>query len=157
MIKGGEDPVFIARRMLILASEDIGSANPNALLLAGECFRSVQALGYPECRIVLGQTAVYLATSAKSNSTYKAINAALALAEKTAHLPVPLHLRNAPTELMKKQGHAAGYQYAHDFPNHFVPQEYLPPELKGKILYQPADNPRERESARLQAERWGRR
>lgn len=157
MIKGGEDPVFIARRMLILASEDIGSANPNALLLAGECFRSVQALGYPECRIVLGQTAVYLATSAKSNSTYKAINAALALAEKTAHLPVPLHLRNAPTELMKQQGHAAGYQYAHDFPSHFVPQEYLPPELKGKILYQPADNPRERESARLQAERWGQR
>lgn len=157
MIKGGEDPVFIARRMLILASEDIGNANPNALLLAGECFRAVQAIGYPECRIVLGQTAVYLATSAKSNSTYKAINAALALAEKTAHLPVPLHLRNAPTELMTQQGHAAGYQYAHDFPNHFVPQDYLPPELKGKLLYQPADNARERETARAQAERWGRR
>lgn len=157
MIKGGEDPVFIARRMLILASEDIGNANPNALLLAGECFRTVQAIGYPECRIVLGQAAVYLATSAKSNSTYTAINAALALAEKTAHLPVPLHLRNAPTELMKQQGHAASYQYAHDFPNHFVSQEYLPPELKGKTLYHPAENPRERESARLQAERWGQR
>ena len=157
MIKGGEDPLFIARRMLILASEDIGNANPNALLLAGECFRSVQALGYPECRIVLGQTAVYLATSAKSNSTYQAINVALALAEKTAHLPVPLHLRNAPTELMKQQGHAAGYQYVHDFPSHFVQQQYLPPELKGKVLYHAADNPREREAARLQAERWGQR
>ena len=155
MIKGGEDPVFIARRMLILASEDIGNANPNALLLAGECFRAVQAIGYPECRIILGQTAVYLATSAKSNSTYKAMGAALALAEKTAHLPVPLHLRNAPTELMQSQGHGVGYQYTHDFPNHFVQQDYLPPELKGQTLYQPAENARERDTARVQAERWG--
>lgn len=155
MIKGGEDPVFIARRMLILASEDIGNANPNALLLAGECFRSVQAIGYPECRIILGQTAVYLATSAKSNSTYQAINAALALAEKTAHLPVPIHLRNAPTHLMKEQGYGMGYQYAHDFPNHFVAQEYLPPELKGTTLYKAADNKREQETAKLQAQRWG--
>ena len=155
MIQGGEDPLFIARRMLILASEDIGNANPNALLLAGECLRAVQALGYPECRIVLGQTAVYLATSAKSNSTYKAIDAALALAEKTAHLPVPLHLRNAPTDLMKQQGYATGYLYAHDYPNHFVAQDYLPPELKGTQLYKPADNARERESTRLQMERWG--
>ncbi|MEY2862889.1 MAG: hypothetical protein RLY58_596 [Pseudomonadota bacterium] len=155
MIKGGEDPVFIARRMLILASEDIGNANPNALLLAGECFRAVQAIGYPECRIILGQTAVYLATSAKSNSTYKAMDAALALAEKTAHLPVPLHLRNAPTELMQSQGHGVGYQYTHDFPNHFVQQDYLPPELKGQTLYQPADNARERDTARVQTERWG--
>lgn len=155
MIKGGEDPVFIARRMLILASEDIGNANPNALLLAGECFRAVQAIGYPECRIILGQTAVYLATSAKSNSTYKAMDAALALAEKTAHLPVPLHLRNAPTELMQSQGHGVGYQYTHDFPNHFVQQDYLPPELKGQTLYQPAENARERDTARVQAERWG--
>lgn len=155
MIQGGEDPLFIARRMLILASEDIGNANPNALLLAGECLRAVQALGYPECRIVLGQTAVYLATSAKSNSTYKAIDAALALAEKTAHLPVPLHLRNAPTDLMKQQGYATGYLYAHDYPNHFVAQDYLPPELKGTPLYKPADNARERESTRLQMERWG--
>jgi putative ATPase len=155
MIQGGEDPLFIARRMLILASEDIGNANPNALLLAGECLRAVQALGYPECRIVLGQTAVYLATSAKSNSTYKAIDAALALAEKTAHLPVPLHLRNAPTDLMKQQGYATGYLYAHDYPNHFVAQDYLPPELKGTQLYKPADNARERESTRLHMERWG--
>lgn len=155
MIHGGEDPLFIARRMLILASEDIGNANPNALLLAGECLRAVQALGYPECRIILGQTAVYLATSPKSNSTYKAIDAALALAEKTAHLPVPLHLRNAPTDLMKQQGYATGYLYAHDYPSHFVAQDYLPPELKGTQLYQPADNARERDSTRLQMERWG--
>ncbi len=155
MIKGGEDPVFIARRMLVLASEDIGNANPNALLLAGECFRAVQAIGYPECRIILGQTVVYLATSAKSNSTYLAIDAALALAEKTAHLPVPLHLRNAPTKLMKEQGYGLGYQYAHHFPNHFVPQDYLPAEIKGTQFYQPAQNAREQETARLQQARWG--
>ena len=155
MIKGGEDPVFIARRMLILASVDIGNANPNALLLAGECFRAVQAIGYPECRIILGQTVVYLATSAKSNSTYLAINAALAAAEKTAHLPVPLHLRNAPTKMMKEQGYGLGYQYSHDFPNNFVQQEFLPPELKNKKFYQPASNAREQETAKLQAIRWG--
>ncbi len=155
MIKGGEDPVFIARRMLILASEDIGNANPNALLLAGECFRAVQAIGYPECRIILGQTVVYLATSAKSNSTYLAINAALNAAEKTAHLPVPLHLRNAPTKMMKEQGYGLGYQYSHDFPNNFVQQEFLPPELKNKKFYQPANNAREQETAKLQAMRWG--
>ena len=154
MIKGGEDPVFIARRMLILASEDIGNANPNALLLAGECLRAVQAIGYPECRIILGQTVVYLATSAKSNSTYLAIDAALALAEKTAHLPVPLHLRNAPTRLMKQQGFGSGYQYAHDFPNNFVKQDYLPAELKGTRFYTPAHNAREQETARLQELRW---
>lgn len=155
MIKGGEDPVFIARRMLVLASEDIGNANPNALLLAGECFRAVQAIGYPECRIILGQTVVYLATSAKSNSTYLAIDAALAAAEKTAHLPVPLHLCNAPTKLMKQQGYGINYQYAHNFPNHFVAQEYLPPELKGTRFYQPAQNARELETAKLQQSRWG--
>lgn len=155
MIKGGEDPVFIARRMLILASEDIGNANPNALLLAGECFRAVQAIGYPECRIILGQTVVYLATSAKSNSTYLAINAALNAAEKTAHLPVPLHLRNAPTKMMKEQGYGLGYQYSHDFPNNFVQQDFLPPELKNKKFYQPATNAREQETAKLQAMRWG--
>lgn len=155
MVKGGEDPVFIARRMLILASEDIGNANPNALLLAGECFRAVQAIGYPECRIILGQTVVYLATSAKSNSTYLAINAALAAAEKTAHLPVPLHLRNAPTKMMKEQGYGLGYQYSHDFPNNFVQQDFLPPELKNKKFYKPANNAREQETAKLQAMRWG--
>ncbi|MCH4247719.1 MAG: replication-associated recombination protein A [Acinetobacter populi] len=154
MLKGGEDPVFIARRMLIAASEDIGNSNPNALLLAGECFRSVQAVGMPEARIILGQCAVYLATSPKSNSTYLAINQALQLAEKTAHLPVPLHLRNAPTKLMKQQGYGADYLYPHDFPEHFVLQEYLPPELKGTQLYQRALNKREVEAERLQQRRW---
>lgn len=155
MIKGGEDPLFIARRMLIMASEDIGGANPNALLLAGECFRSVQVIGMPEARILLGQTAVYLATSAKSNSTYLAINAALAMAEKTADLPVPLHLRNAPTPLMKQQGNSLGYLYAHDYPGNFVKQEFLPPALKGTRFYQAGDNPLENRDAQRQQERWG--
>ena len=154
MLKGGEDPVFIARRMLIAASEDIGNSNPNALLLAGECFRSVQAVGMPESRIILGQCAVYLATSPKSNSTYLAINQALQLAEQTAHLPVPLHLRNAPTKLMKQQGYGVDYLYPHDFPEHFVTQDYLPPELKGTKLYQRALNKREVEAERLQQRRW---
>ena len=154
MLKGGEDPVFIARRMLIAASEDIGNSNPNALLLAGECFRSVQAVGMPECRIILGQCAVYLATSAKSNSTYLAINKALDLAEKTATLPVPLHLRNAPTKLMKEQGYGVDYLYPHNYPEHFVMQEYLPPELKGAKLYESARNKREVEGERLQQRRW---
>jgi putative ATPase len=154
MLKGGEDPVFIARRMLILASEDIGNSNPNALLLAGECFRSVQVIGMPEARIILGQCAVYLATSAKSNSTYLAINQAMSLAEKTANLPVPLHLRNAPTKLMKEQGYGADYLYPHNYPEHFVLQEYLPPELKGTKLYESARNKREVEGERLQHRRW---
>ena len=154
MLKGGEDPVFIARRMLIAASEDIGNSNPNALLLAGECFRSVQAVGMPECRIILGQCAVYLATSAKSNSTYLAINRALELADKTAHLAVPLHLRNAPTKLMKEQGYGVDYLYPHNFPEHFVLQEYLPSELKGTKLYESARNKREVEAERLQQRRW---
>ncbi|TXJ01375.1 MAG: replication-associated recombination protein A [Acinetobacter sp.] len=154
MLKGGEDPVFIARRMLIAASEDIGNSNPNALLLAGECFRSVQAVGMPEARIILGQCAVYLATSPKSNSTYLAINQALQLAEQTAHLAVPLHLRNAPTKLMKQQGYGVDYLYPHDFPEHFVTQDYLPPELKGTKLYQRALNKREVEAERLQQRRW---
>jgi putative ATPase len=145
MLKGGEDPVFIARRMLIAASEDIGNSNPNALLLAGECFRSVQAVGMPECRIILGQCAVYLATSAKSNSTYLAINKALDLAEKTANLPVPLHLRNAPTKLMKEQGYGVNYLYPHNYPEHFV---------KGTKLYESARNKREVEGERLQQRRW---
>ena len=154
MLKGGEDPVFIARRMLISASEDIGNSNPNALLLAGECFRSVQAVGMPEARIILGQCAVYLATSAKSNSTYLAINKAMSLAEKTANLPVPLHLRNAPTKLMKAQGYGADYLYPHNYPEHFVQQDYLPPELKGTKLYESARNKREVEGERLQQRRW---
>ena len=154
MLKGGEDPIFIARRMLIAASEDIGNSNPNALLLAGECLRSVQAIGMPEARIILGQCAVYLATSAKSNSTYLAINAALKLAEQTAHLPVPLHLRNAPTKLMKEQGYGIDYLYPHDYPEHFVTQDYLPTALKGTKLYQRALNRREVESDKLQQRRW---
>ena len=154
MLKGGEDPVFIARRLLVAASEDIGNSNPNALLLAGECFRSVQAIGMPEARIILGQAVVYLATSPKSNSTYKAINRALDLAEKTANLPVPLHLRNAPTKLMKQEGYGVNYLYPHDFPEHFVLQDYLPPELKGTRLYEYARNKREVEGERLQLRRW---
>ena len=154
MLKGGEDPVFIARRMLIAASEDIGNSNPNALLLAGECFRSVQVIGMPESRIILGQCAVYLATSAKSNSTYLAINKAMDLAEKTANLPVPLHLRNAPTKLMKDQGYGVDYLYPHNYPEHFVLQEYLPPELKGTKLYESARNKREVEGEKLQQRRW---
>lgn len=154
MLKGGEDPVFIARRMLIAASEDIGNSNPNALLLAGECLRSVQAIGMPECRILLGQCAVYLATSAKSNSTYLAINKALDLADKTGNLPVPLHLRNAPTKLMKEQGYGIDYLYPHNYAEHFVLQEYLPPELKGTKIYESARNKREVEGERLQQRRW---
>ncbi|WP_179991247.1 MULTISPECIES: replication-associated recombination protein A [unclassified Acinetobacter] len=154
MLKGGEDPSFIARRMLIAASEDIGNSNPNALLLAGECFRSVQVLGMPEARIILGQCAVYLATSAKSNSTYLAINKAMDLAEKTANLPVPLHLRNAPTKLMKEQRYGVDYLYPHNYPEHFVLQDYLPPELKGTKLYESARNKREVEGERLQQRRW---
>ena len=154
MLNGGEDPIFIARRMLIAASEDIGNSNPNALLLAGECFRSVQVLGMPEARIILGQCAVYLATSAKSNSTYLAINKAMDLAEKTANLPVPLHLRNAPTKLMKEQGYGVDYLYPHNYPEHFVLQDYLPPELKGTKLYESARNKREVEGERLQQRRW---
>ncbi len=154
MLKGGEDPVFIARRLLVAASEDIGNSNPNALLLAGECFRSVQAIGMPEARIILGQAVVYLATSPKSNSTYLAINRALALADKTANLPVPLHLRNAPTKLMKQEGYGVNYLYPHDFPEHFVSQDYLPPELKGTRLYEYARNKREVEGERLQQRRW---
>jgi putative ATPase len=154
MLKGGEDPIFIARRMLIAASEDIGNSNPNALLLAGECFRSVQVLGMPEARIILGQCAVYLATSAKSNSTYLAINKAMDLAEKTAHLPVPLHLRNAPSKLMKQQGYGVDYLYPHDYPEHFVLQKYLPPELAELKLYQRSLNKREVEADKLQQRRW---
>lgn len=154
MLKGGEDPVFIARRMLIAASEDIGNSNPNALLLAGECFRSVQAIGMPEARIILGQMAVYLATSAKSNSTYLAINRAMELAEKTANLSVPLHLRNAPTKMMQQEGYGVDYLYPHNYPEHFVTQDYLPPELKGTKLYTSARNKREVEAERLQQRRW---
>lgn len=144
MLEGGETPRFIARRMLILASEDIGNANPNALLLAGACFEAVEKLGMPEARIPLAQTAVYLAASEKSNAAYVAIDAAWADVRRHGDLEVPLHLRNAPTGLMKNLGYGADYQYAHDFEGHFVQQDYLPEPLKGKMWYQPASNSKER-------------
>lgn len=153
MIVAGEDPVFIARRMLILASEDIGNANPTAIIMATNALQAVKAIGYPECRIVLSQVAVYLATSPKSNASYVAINEAMALAEKTAHQPVPLHLRNAPTKLMKQIGYGQNYQYAHDFEGNFTPQNFLPDELKGTKLYEPGHNARENE-IRKQLQRW---
>ena len=140
MIEGGEDPKFIARRMVILASEDIGNANPNALLLATSCFQAVELIGYPECRIILSQTATYLASSPKSNAAYMAINSAQALVTKTGDLSVPLPIRNAPTNLMKKMDYGKGYQYAHDFPGNFVNQEFLPAEIAGTKLYDPANN-----------------
>lgn len=146
MIAGGEDPLFIARRMIILASEDIGNANPNALLLANACFDAVNKIGMPEGRIVLSQTAVYLATSPKSNSTYLAIGKALELVEKTGDLPVPLHLRNAPTKLMEQIGYGNDYKYSHDYQNHFVQQQFLPDALQTFELYSPCDNPREQKT-----------
>lgn len=155
MIVAGEDPVFIARRMLIMASEDIGNANPTALIMASEAIQAVKAIGYPECRIILSQVAVYLATSPKSNASYAAINDAMALAEKTAHLPVPLHLRNAPTKLMKEIGYGANYQYAHDYAGNFTQQNFLPDDLRGHKLYEPGQNAREAEIRRNLAAWWG--
>ena len=146
MISSGEDPLFIARRMLILASEDIGNANPNALLLANACFDAVNKIGYPECRIILSQTAVYLATSPKGNSTYMAINKALEIVEKTGDLPVPLHIRNAPTKLMKEIGYGRDYMYSHDYAGHFVQQQFMPDALQTLELYSPCDNDRERKT-----------
>ncbi len=135
MIEGGEDPKFIARRLVILASEDIGLANPNAMLLANTCFDVVNKIGWPEGRIPLAETTVYLATCKKDNSAYLAIDAALAKVRETGNLPVPLHLRNAPTSLMKELGYADGYKYPHDFPGHWVEQQYLPDELTGTVFW----------------------
>lgn len=140
MIEGGEDPKFIARRLLILASEDIGNANPNALLLATSCFQAVEMIGYPECRIILSQAVTYLASSVKSNAAYMAINNAQALVKQTGDLSVPLHIRNAPTKLMKEIGYGKSYQYAHDFPGNFVEQEFLPDAIAGAKLYDPGNN-----------------
>jgi len=145
MLIAGEDPLFIARRMVILASEDIGNANPNALLLANSCFQAVHNIGMPEGRIPLAQTAIYLASSPKSNASYAAINSAYELIKRTGDQPVPLHLRNAPTHLMEELGYHKGYQYAHDFENNFVNQEFLPDSLSGAKLYEPQNNPRENE------------
>jgi len=143
MVEGGEDPKFIARRLIISASEDIGMANPNALLLANNCFSAINTVGWPEARIILSQTTIYLATSPKSNSAYMAINNAQTLVKKTGNLPVPLHLRNAPTKLMKDMDYGKEYKYAHDFPGNFVIQNYLPEEVKDKKLYSPQNNPAE--------------
>jgi putative ATPase len=131
--------------MLIMASEDIGNANPTAIIMANECMQAVKAIGYPECRIVLSQVAIYLATSPKSNASYEAIGNALALAEQTAHLPVPLHLRNAPTKLMKQIGYGKGYKYAHSYEGNFVQESFLPEEIKGTKLYEPGRNAKEEE------------
>ncbi len=145
MIAAGEDPKFIARRMVILASEDIGNANPNALLLATNCFQAVSMIGMPEARIVLSQTAIYLACSPKSNAAYVAINKAQATVEKTKDLSVPLSLRNAPTKLMKDLSYGTGYKYAHDYPQSFTEMEFMPKELIGKVFFEPGENARESE------------
>ena len=159
MIEGGEDPLFIARRMLIFASEDIGNANPNALLLANATFDAVSKIGYPECRINLSQCACYLACSAKSNATYMALENATSMIRRTGDLPVPLHIRNAPTKLMKQLGYHEGYKYAHDFANNalggFTEQEYLPQGLEGTRFYEPGNTPRENETRNSLRQRWG--
>ncbi|MCZ2338992.1 MAG: replication-associated recombination protein A, partial [Chitinophagales bacterium] len=146
-IEGGEDPLFICRRMIILASEDVGLANPNALLLANNCFQAVHHIGMPEGRIVMSQTAVYLACSPKSNSTYKAINSAIEMVQKTGDKSVPLHLRNAPTKLMKELGYGLGYQYAHDYKPGASDMECLPDDIKGTAFYRPGDNQSEQKYA----------
>jgi putative ATPase len=154
MIEAGEDPLFIARRMLILASEDIGNANPNALLLANTCFDAVSKIGFPESRIILSQTAIYLASSPKSNASYMAINMAQDLVRRTGDLSVPMHLRNAPTKLMKDLGYKDGYKYAHDYEGNFVELEFLPQEISGTKFYQPQNNPREREIQNSLRNKW---
>ena len=154
MLEGGEDPLFVARRMIILASEDIGLANPNALLLANSCFQAVHSIGMPEARIVLSETAIYLATSPKSNSAYQAIDNALSFIRESGNLPVPLHLRNAPAKLMKNIGYGKDYKYAHSFEGNFAMQEFLPEKISGKIFYSPQDNGREKEIKLYLASRW---
>ena len=154
MIAGGEDVKFIARRMLIFASEDIGNANPNALLLANNCFDAVNKIGYPESRIILSQCAIYLASSPKSNASYEAIANGLAMVQKTGNLSVPLHLRNAPTKLMKDMNYGKDYQYSHLGENNFLEQEYLPDEIKGTAFYIPQKNAREEELKKFLHERW---
>lgn len=143
MIAGGEDPKFIARRLVISAAEDIGLANPNALLLANACFDTIQKIGWPEGRIPLAEATIYLASSPKSNSAYLAIDSALQFVNETGNLPVPLHLRNAPTKLMKSLNYGTEYKYPHDFPNHFVKQQYQPDKLNGRQIWQPQPNPAE--------------
>ena len=155
MVAAGEDPKFIARRLVISASEDIGLANPNAMLVANACFDTLQKIGWPEGRIPLAMATVYLATSQKSNSAYLAINQALELVEKTGNLPVPLHLRNAPTKLMDELGYSDGYKYAHDFPNHFVKQQFMPDALQGTQLWHAQGSPQEQKMAEWMKYLWG--
>ena len=157
MIEGGEDVKFIARRMLILASEDIGNANPTAMILANNTFQAVTTIGYPEARIILSQCAIYLASSPKSNASYKAINKAQQVVKQTGDLSVPIHLRNAPTKLMKELGYGKDYQYAHDYANNFAFQDYLPDELQGETFYEPSDNPRENALRDYLKKLWGER
>jgi putative ATPase len=154
MLEGGEDVTFIARRMLILASEDIGNANPNALLLAHTTFESVAKIGLPEARIILSQCAIYLSSSPKSNSAYMAIDEAIRLVKQTGDLPIPLHLRNAPTALMKELNYGKNYQYAHNHPDNFVIQEFMPASLEGKVIYKPGENSREEEIKRFLQTKW---
>jgi len=155
MIEGGEDVKFIARRLIILASEDIGLANPNALLIANNCFSAVNVIGFPESRIILSEATIYLANSPKSNSAYQAINQAQELVKKTGNLPVPLHLRNSPTKLMKELGYGKDYKYSHSYKDNFVEQEFLPNEIKNTLLYEPQNNPHENKTKDLIKKRWG--
>lgn len=154
MLKGGEDPSFIARRLLILSSEDIGNANPNALLLANNCFTAVNVIGMPEARIILGQCVTYLACSPKSNASYMGINEAMAAVDSTGDLPVPLHLRNAPTKLMKNLDYGKDYKYAHSFENNFIEQEFFPETLSGTKFYEPGNNAREFEQRTYLKKLW---
>lgn len=157
MIEGGEDVKFIARRMLISASEDIGNANPTAMILANNTFQAVTTIGYPEARILLCQCAIYLASSPKSNASYMAINKAQQVVKQTGDLPVPIHLRNAPTQLMKELGYGKDYLYSHDYPQNFAFQDYLPEELQGKTFYEPSNNPRENALREALKKLWGER
>jgi putative ATPase len=157
MIEGGEDVKFIARRLLILAAEDIGLANPNALLLAQSTFDAVHQIGYPEARIVLSECTIYLATSPKSNSAYMAIDEALALVRKTGNLPVPLHIRNAPTKLMKEIGYGKDYKYAHSYEGNFAEQDFLPAEIKEERFYRPGKNQSELKILERLQKWWGKR
>ena len=155
MVEAGEDPAFIARRLVISASEDIGLANPNAMLIANACFDAVMKVGWPEGRIPLAEATIYLATSPKSNSAYMAINNALELVRETGNLPVPLHLRNAPTKLMKQLGYGDNYKYSHDYPGHFVKQQFMPDELKKRRLWEAQDNAAEQKHAERMKALWG--
>lgn len=157
MIEGGEDVKFIARRMLILASEDIGNANPTAMILANNTFQAVTTIGYPEARIILSQCAIYLASSPKSNASYKAIGKAQQVVKQTGDLPVPIHLRNAPTKLMKELGYGKDYLYAHDYDQNFAFQDYLPDDLQGEVFYEPGNNPREQALREYLKKLWGNR